>query len=213
MPPYHGFPSLNKPYSEVTQWMGQEMNSLRHMITLIVGVNVSNPSVSQRIPFTEAMLCSKNLVYLHLMHHQNVNRSGSHTQTSQTLRSTTSVCLSTSRCSQAPLELRKVLWDSTREFSGAPSKIVKFSSCWDICEGLQETSRASETSVQLCGRLDAVFLQRWLLEFHNHEAFRLSYSCLLQSHDSLHSNMACIIYHCDSGYIHMVNLPADGTQA
>jgi hypothetical protein len=60
------------------------------------------------------------------LHQQNVNRSGSHTQTSQTLRSTAPVLLSTSRCSQAPLELSKVLSDSTRAFSGAPSRIVKF---------------------------------------------------------------------------------------
>ena len=133
-------------------------------------------------------------------HQQNVNQSGSHTQTSQTLRSTAPVLLSTSRCSQAPLELSKVLWDSTREFSGAPSRIVKFWSCWDLCAGLRETSRAAETSVQLYGRLDAIFSQQWFLGFHDHKAFRLSYSCLLQSQDSLHHNMACIMYLSDYIY-------------
>jgi hypothetical protein len=54
------------------------------------------------------------------IHQQNVNRSGSHTQTSQTLRSTSPALLNTSRCSQTPLELSKVLSDSARAFSGAP---------------------------------------------------------------------------------------------
>ena len=45
---------------------------------------------------------------------QNENLSGSHSQTSQTSRWTSLVLQSTSRCSQAPLELSKVLSDSAR---------------------------------------------------------------------------------------------------
>jgi len=54
------------------------------------------------------------------VHQQNVNRSGSHTQTSQTFRQTSLLLPSNSRCSQAPLKLSKVLSDSARPFSGAP---------------------------------------------------------------------------------------------
>jgi len=50
-----------------------------------------------------------------------------------------------------------------------------------------------ETSAQLCGRLNAVFAQQWFLGFHNHKAFRVSDSSLLESQDSLYHNMACII--------------------
>ena len=52
------------------------------------------------------------------IHQQNVNRFGSNTQSSQTLRATSPVLLSTSRCSKTPLELSKVLSDSARAFSG-----------------------------------------------------------------------------------------------
>jgi hypothetical protein len=70
-----------------------------------------------------------------------------------------------------------------------------------------------ETSAQLCGRLSAVFSQQWFIGFHNHKAFRVSDSSLLQSQDSLHHNMACIIYLSHSIYIHTANLAADGTGA
>jgi len=55
-----------------------------------------------------------------LPHQQNVNRSGTNTQSSHSLWVTSPVLLSTSGCSQTPLELRKVLSDSAREFSDAP---------------------------------------------------------------------------------------------
>jgi len=57
------------------------------------------------------------------------------------------------------------------------------------------------------------FSQQWFLGFHNHKAFRVSDSSLLESQDSLHHNMACIIYLSFSIYIHMANLAADGTGA
>jgi len=54
------------------------------------------------------------------VHQLNVNRSGRDAQHSQTLRATSPVLPSTSRCSQTALELRNVLSDSARAFSGAP---------------------------------------------------------------------------------------------
>jgi len=124
-------------------------------------------------------------------------------QFSQTLRGTSPVLLSTSRCYQTPLELSKALSDSARAFSGAPEstwsyggavrmlrdltyRIVKFCSSWDLCADLQDTSRAAKTAAQLSGRLGAILSQQWFL--HNYKAFRL-----LQSQDSLHCNIACII--------------------
>jgi len=94
--------------------------------------------------------------WVHCVHQQNVNRSGSHTQTSQSLWLPSPVLLSTSRCSQIPLELSKVLSDSARAFSGAPEstcshggafmtlwdltvRIVRCWSSWDRCPALRET--------------------------------------------------------------------------
>ena len=53
-----------------------------------------------------------------ILHQHNVIRSGSHTQSSQTLRATSPALLSTSRRSQTPLELSQVLSDSARAISG-----------------------------------------------------------------------------------------------
>lgn len=72
--------------------------------------------------------------------------------------------------------------------------------------------REDETTVQLCEKIGAVFLQLWYLRFHNHIVFGLSYSPLLQSQDSLHHNMVCIIYPSEFIYIHMGNLLEDGTR-
>jgi hypothetical protein len=51
---------------------------------------------------------------------ENINRSRSNTQSSQTLWATSPVLLSTFRCSQTPLVRSTVLSDSVRAFSGAP---------------------------------------------------------------------------------------------
>ena len=67
MPPYPGFARFNKPYSQVTQWSGKEMKALGRVIVPVFAATLLNPSASQRIPFTEALLCVKNLVYFHLM--------------------------------------------------------------------------------------------------------------------------------------------------
>ena len=60
------------------------------------------------------------------VHQQNVYQSGSNTQSSQTLRATSPLLLSTSRCSQTPLELSKVLSDSAKAFSRAPESTCSY---------------------------------------------------------------------------------------
>jgi len=67
MPPHPGIARFNKPYSQVTQWSGKEMNTLGRVIVPVFAATLLNTSASQRIPFTEALLCVKNLVYFHLM--------------------------------------------------------------------------------------------------------------------------------------------------
>jgi len=60
IPPYPGFARFNKPYSHVMQWSGKEMKALRCVIVPVFTATLLNPSASQRIPFTEALLCVKN---------------------------------------------------------------------------------------------------------------------------------------------------------
>jgi len=67
MAPYPGFTRFIKPYSQVTHWSGKKMKALRHVIVPVFAVTLLNPLASQRIPFTEGLLCVKNLVYFHLM--------------------------------------------------------------------------------------------------------------------------------------------------
>jgi len=62
MPPYPCFARFNKPYSQVTQWSGNEMKALGRVIVPVFVETLLKPSVSQGIPFTEALLCIKNLV-------------------------------------------------------------------------------------------------------------------------------------------------------
>ena len=45
------------------------MKALRHIIVLVFTITHLNALDSQRIPFTEALLCVKNLVYFHLITH------------------------------------------------------------------------------------------------------------------------------------------------
>jgi len=158
----------------------------------------------------------------HSLHQQNVIWSETHRQSSQTLLVTTPKLPSTFRLSQTPLELSTVLSDSAKAFSGAPEsicsyggafkmlryltyRIVKFCISWGLCTDLWETSREAETAVQNCG-----ILRLWPRPLHcpagdlmpySHSfgcyittrQFILWYSPLLQSHDSLHYNMACSI--------------------
>jgi len=144
------------------------------------------------------------------VHQQTVIRSGSYTQTSLTIWLPLPVLLSTSRCSQTPLELYKVLSDSARAFSCA------FESSWgcggtfrilqnltirigdfiaaktlvQVCRRLRDQLRSLH---KLCGRLGAIFSHQWFLGFHNHKAFHRLYWSLLQSQDSLHPIMTCIV--------------------
>jgi len=55
------------------------------------------------------------------------------------------------------------------------------------------------------------FSSQWFLEFHKHKSFRVSDSSLLELQDSLHHNMACIMYLGLSIYKHTANLAADST--
>jgi len=150
-------------------------------------------------------------------HQQNVIRSGSHTQSSQTLRVTSPLLLSPSRRSppgakQSALRLCKSIlrcsWKHLqlwRCIQDAPSRIVKFWSSWDLCTDVQETSREAETATQLCGilraRLAPLCSSAGDLMPYSHRIgsyittrhFVLSYSSLLQSQDWLHHDMACII--------------------
>jgi len=156
------------------------------------------------------------------VHQQNDIWSGSHTQYSQTLRVTSPVLLCTCRYSQTPLELSKVLPDSGKAVIGTPKstcsdgvafrmlrdltdRIVRFWSFWDLCTDLRGTLREAETMAQLCQILQEQL--RPLRSFagdlmpYCHSCgsyittrhFILSYSSLLQSQDSLHHNMACIM--------------------
>jgi len=70
---------------------------------------------------------------------QNFNRSGDHTQSSQTLHATSPVLLSTSRCSQTPLELSRVLSDSASAFSGASESTCSYGGAFRMLRDL--TSR------------------------------------------------------------------------
>jgi len=148
--------------------------------------------------------------------------SRSHPQSSQTLRATSPVLLSTSRCSQTPLELSKVLSDSVRALSGAPEstcsyggafrmlrdltyRIVKFWNSWGLWADLQETSRAAETTAQLCrshreqprplnsAAGDSLPYSRSSRSYIATRHFVQSDPSLLQSQALLHRNMACII--------------------
>jgi len=100
-------------------------------------------------------------------HQQNVNQSGSNTQSFQSLWATSPLLPNTSRCLQTPLQLSKVLSDSARAFTGAHEstcsyggafrmlkdltyRIVKFWSSWDLCADRRETSSEAEATAHHC---------------------------------------------------------------
>jgi len=66
MPPYPGFAPLNKPNSKVTQSSGNEIKPLGHAIVHFLAGTLLYPLASQRIPFTEALLCIK--IFVHCNH-------------------------------------------------------------------------------------------------------------------------------------------------
>jgi len=114
-----------------------------------------------------------------------------------------------------------VFSDSERAFSGAPESTCSYGDAFKMlqdltCRMVKFWSRCDlERSLRLlcspAGDLVQYFSQQWFLGFHNHMAFRVSDSSLLESQDSQHHNMACIIFLSLSTYIHMANLAADGT--
>jgi hypothetical protein len=67
IPPYPGIARFNKPYSQVIHWSGKLKKPLWCVIVPVCAGTPSNPSASQRIPFTETLLYVTNLVYFHLM--------------------------------------------------------------------------------------------------------------------------------------------------
>jgi len=56
IPPYPGFARFNKPYSQVMQCSGKQMNGLGHVIVPVSAATLLNPLASQRNPFTKALL-------------------------------------------------------------------------------------------------------------------------------------------------------------
>ena len=74
---------------------------------------------------------------IHLGHQHHVNQSGRHTNGSQTLRSTSPVHLSTSSCSQALLDLCKVLRHSARAFSDTPELTCSFAGAFRMVKDLK----------------------------------------------------------------------------
>jgi len=51
------------------QRRGKEKKAHKHLIDSVFTVALSNPLVSERIPFTEALLCVKNIEYFYCMAH------------------------------------------------------------------------------------------------------------------------------------------------
>jgi len=80
-----------------------------------------------------------------------------------------------------------------------------------VCRKLRKPQRHLHSSVGYF-ELGAYSSRRWVLQFHNNIAFRLSYSALLQSKDFLYHKMVFIIYLSQSIYIQTVNQAADRTQ-
>ena len=90
----------------------------------------------RRMKHRKPMMHQRKMWSTEGIHQRNVNRSGSHTQSSLTLRATSPVLLSTSRCSQTPLELSKVLSDSARAFSGAPESTCSYGGAFRMLRDL-----------------------------------------------------------------------------
>jgi len=67
MPSYPGFARFNKPHGQVTQKSGTEMKPPRRVIVSVPVAILFNPPASERISFTDVLLCIKNLVYFHLL--------------------------------------------------------------------------------------------------------------------------------------------------
>jgi len=126
------------------------MNIMERELVAMIGRRTSSIPRDDDFP---RLLYSDSMCSKVLLNQQNVNRSGSRTQSSLTLLSTSPVLLTTSRFSEAPLELSQVLSDSARAFSCSPKsicsdrgayrmlheltcRIVKFWSRGDLCTDL-----------------------------------------------------------------------------
>jgi hypothetical protein len=74
----------------------------------------------------EAEAATPSILIRFHFHQQNVNWSRNNIDSSRTLQATSPVLLSTSRCSHTPLELSKVLSDSSRAISGATENTCSY---------------------------------------------------------------------------------------
>ena len=68
------------------------------------------------------------------LYQQNINRSRGNIQSSQTLRVTSPVLLSTSRCSHTPLELKTVISDLAPAFSSAPDSSCSYGGAFKMLQ-------------------------------------------------------------------------------
>jgi hypothetical protein len=190
--------------------------SLRWSCSTIVGglcvIAIIISHISDEIWGKLQFNCSYYYYNISAKHQQNVNRAGTYTQTSETLGATSPVLLSTSRCSQATLELSKVISDSAKAFSGVPESTcsdggtfrmlryltirrVKFWNRRDRCSALQGTWY----------RILIGVVVRYLQALSSYH-IRLCYSqtfCYIIVWHALFKSM----------YIHTVNLAADGSWA
>jgi len=116
------------------------MKEMNWYLLGVITQSLRGGSPAQRPIFNRAFQYIPALLEFYL-HQENVIRSGSHTQSSQTLQATSPVLLSTSRRSQTHLVLSKVLSDSARAFSGAPETSAQ------ICMRLRESLRLLRSSM------------------------------------------------------------------
>lgn len=65
MLPYPGIAQFNKLYSHLMEWSSKERKTLGHMIVPVFAATHLYCLVSQRIPFTDALLCVTYFVYCH----------------------------------------------------------------------------------------------------------------------------------------------------
>jgi len=105
------------------------------------------------MPSLQVHIWSENAGVGVSQHQQNLIRSGNHTQSSQTLRATSPVLLSTPRRSQTPLELSKVPSESARAFSGAPESTCSYGGAFRMLHLGLSNFGAPKTSAQICRRL------------------------------------------------------------
>jgi len=67
MAPYPSFAWFRKSYNQVIQYSGREIQALGRLIVPVFPATLVNDFVSLVIPFTEALKCITNIVYVHHM--------------------------------------------------------------------------------------------------------------------------------------------------